>query len=510
MYKHFFGLRENPFSVNPDPRYLFLTPLTRQALDELRYGIQTRKGLILLTGEVGTGKTTLINRLLDHLSEQQPTAFIFNSHLETNHLFDFMLADFGVPSGSGLNDNLLMRLNRWLIERYRAGETPVLIVDEAQGLPIHVLEEIRMLLNLETPREKLLQIVLVGQPELEERIKRPELRQIKQRVALRCKTAALAPQETHDYIQSRLDIAGANGNAIFAPQAIDAVYLYSRGIPRVINLLCENALIHAYLEHVQPVPLHIVEEIACKFQFDDVRPVARSRDAGYAPDFYSVAPQSRSVNLQACSPATCEPPLKEHTGGMTNLVSPPRVVADRVFGLAKERAAPFVEHEEIPELEGTTEPSRPSDVQVTTSSASQPAVEMETSRPSGRSELFSDRPSSGSAMKAVPAALSPFPRGRSGGGREDRRLSTAVSPAGGLGAAIVFQHLKRSLESVRALYRRCLVLRDRYLHFLGSLDRPPITASVYRWLRQPWNPKPWRLPESRLVELLRRSGNKKA
>ena len=558
MYKHFFGLRENPFNVNPDPRYLFLTPLTRQALDELEYGIQSRKGLILLTGEVGTGKTTLINRLLDHLGQQQPTAFIFNSHLETNHLFDFMLADFGVPLDSGFSNNVLMRLNLWLLERYRAGETPVLIVDEAQGLPIHMLEEIRMLLNLETPCEKLLQIVLVGQPELEERIKRPELRQIKQRVALRCKTAALALQETHDYIQSRLNIAGANGKPIFAPQAMDAVYLYSRGIPRVMNLLCENALINAYLEHVQPVPVHIVEEIACKFQFDDVKPVAPPRDAGKVPDFNSMAPQSRSVNLQASSPATSEPPLKEHAGAMTNLVSPPLVVANNGPSPGKEPAKPFSDREEIPELMGTAESSRLSDVQVTTPSASRPA-RMETSRPSELSEFFSDvsnRFFSGSAMKEAPLALSSFPhmvgarvkvdfssdssRGQVSSARKpthsltevdattsrafrsglmkinalglilgrstrrnDRRLSTVVSPAR------VLQHLKRSLQSIRALYRRCLVLRDRCSHFVGSLDRPPMTASVYRWLRQPWNPNPWRLPESRLLEFLRRSGHKK-
>jgi general secretion pathway protein A len=565
MYKHFFGLRENPFNVNPDPRYLFLTPLTRQALDELKYGIQARKGLVLLTGEVGTGKTTLINRLLDQLGEQQtPTAFIFNSHLETNHLFDFMLADFGVPFDSGSNNNALMRLNRWLLERYRAGETPVLIVDEAQGLPIHVLEEIRMLLNLETPREKLLQIVLVGQPELEERIKRPELRQIKQRVALRCKTAALALQEAHAYIESRLDIAGANGKPVFASQAIDAVHLYSRGIPRVMNLLCENALINAYLDHVRPVPVHIVEEIACKFQFDDVKPVAPLRDVRNAPAFNVMALQSSSVNLQASSPATIERPPKEHAGAITNIVSPPLVVADNLPSSAEESASPFLDCETLPEFKGTAESSRPSDVQVTTPSASQPAP-MDTSRPSELSEFFndvSDRFFSGSAMKAAPLELSSIPS--MVGAREkfdflptssrsqvssppkpkhsqtkvdattsrafrfvqmkiialglilgrlsrwkDRRLFTVVSPARVLGTTIVFQHLKRALQSVRALYRRRLVLRERCLHFVGSIDRLPMTASIFRWLRQPWNPNPWRLPESRLLELLRRSGHKK-
>lgn len=246
MYKHFFGLCENPFNINPDPRYLFLTPQTLEALDELTYGIQARKGLMLLTGEVGTGKTTIINRVLDWLRQQQtPTAFISNSHLEIGHLFDFILTNFGVRFDATLKGNALMRLNQWLSERHRAGETPVLIVDEAQGLPTHILEEIRLLLNLETPSEKLLQIVLAGQPELAERLERPELRQVKQRIALRCKTAALSLGEAHDYIQARLQIAGANGKPVFASQAIDAVHFYSRGIPRVMNLLCEHALINA-------------------------------------------------------------------------------------------------------------------------------------------------------------------------------------------------------------------------------------------------------------------------
>jgi general secretion pathway protein A len=565
MYKHFFGLRENPFNVNPDPRYLFLTPKTRQALDELKYGIQARKGLILLTGEVGTGKTTLINRLLDLLGEQQaPTAFIFNSHLEINHLFDFILADFGVPLDSGLNGNARMRLNQWLLERYRAGKTPVLVVDEAQGLPIHVLEEIRMLLNLETPREKLLQIVLVGQPELEERIKRPELRQIKQRVALRCKTAALALEEAHNYIQSRLEIAGANGKPIFAPQAMDAVHFYSRGIPRVMNLLCENALIHAYLEQVQPVPVHIVAEIACKFQFDDVKPLAPPRDAGNALDFDLIAPQSRSVNVLVSSAATSEPPSKELAGAITDLVSPSLVVADNMLSPVKEPDAPVLECEKIPEPKGDAESSRSSDVQVTTPPAPEPA-RVETSRPSELCEFFSDvgiQFFSGSEMKAAPLALPSLPLVAEGKGKfdfsrafrrgpvssprkpshsptkvdaakpgalgsglmksiaqglilvrpdrwKDRLVSTEVPPARGSGTANVLQHLKRSLPYVRALYRRCLVWRNRCLHFVGSVNRPPMTASVYRWLRQPWNPTPRRLPESRLFELLRRFSHKK-
>jgi general secretion pathway protein A len=281
MYKHFFGLRENPFNINPDPRYLFLTPQTQKALDQLTYGIQTRQGLILLTGEVGTGKTTVINRLRAWLHQQQtPTAFIFNSHLGTGDLFDCMLADFAVPPAPQLNGNA-PRLNQWLLSRYRAGELPVLIVDEAQGLPTDVLEEIRMLLNWETPGERLLQIVLAGQPELETRLKCPELRQLKQRIAFRCKTAALTLQETHDYIQSRLKTAGARGEQIFASQTIQAVYFYSRGIPRVINLLCEHALINAYVDGVRLVPAQSIAEIAHDLQFDDEK-YPSSIDAGVA------------------------------------------------------------------------------------------------------------------------------------------------------------------------------------------------------------------------------------
>jgi general secretion pathway protein A len=282
MYKHFFELREDPFNVNPDPRYLFLTPQTQEALDQLTYGIQSRKGLMLLTGEVGTGKTTLINQLLVWLRKQQtPTAFISNSHLEISHLFDFMLADFGLSFDSRSKDNAPIRLSQWLFERYRARKTAVVIVDEAQGLPSCVLEQVRLLLNLETASEKLLQVVLVGQPELEDRLRQPELRQIKQRVALRCKTSTLTLEETHHYIHARLRIAGSTGESpVFSPDAVDAVHLYSRGIPRVINLLCEHALINAYVEQTRLVSAPLVEEVAREFQFDEIKPLIPSRTFG--------------------------------------------------------------------------------------------------------------------------------------------------------------------------------------------------------------------------------------
>jgi general secretion pathway protein A len=274
MYQKFFGLRESPFNVNPDPRYLFMTKQIQEALAGLTYGIQNRKGFILLTGEVGTGKTTLLNRLLDWLRGQKvATAYIFNSQLEVNHLFDFIMADFEIPYDSREKSQVLLRLNQWLLERYRAGETAVLIVDEAQNLSPEVLEEIRLLTNLETATEKLLQIVLTGQPELEEKLKLPQLRQLRQRITLRCRTAALSLDETFGYIAERLRIGGASGEPIFSKEAIQTVHMYSRGIPRVVNLLCEHSMINAYVDSLRPVPAHLVEEVAREFQLDEVAPV---------------------------------------------------------------------------------------------------------------------------------------------------------------------------------------------------------------------------------------------
>ena len=273
VYGNFFGLRENPFNVNPDPRYLYLTRQTQEALAGLTYGIQNKKGFILLTGEVGTGKTTLLNRLLDWLHGQRVrTAFVFNSRLNCPQFFDFIMADFDISCDSPQKSQVLMRLNQWLLERYRAGETAVLIVDEAQNLSLDVLEEIRLLTNLETATEKLLQIILTGQPELNEKLKLPQLRQLRQRITMRCRTAALTLEETFGYISERLHIAGANSEPIFSREAVQTIYLYSRGIPRVVNLLCEHALINAYVDHLRPVPAHLVEEVAREFQLDELDP----------------------------------------------------------------------------------------------------------------------------------------------------------------------------------------------------------------------------------------------
>lgn len=288
MYKSFFGLKDNPFNVNPDPRYLFLTKQIEEALSGLMYGIQTRKGFITLIGEVGTGKTTLVNRLVEWLHQRRArTAFLFNSRMNTNQLFDFILAEFGIQCESRSKSQQLMALNQWLLDRYSAGETTVLIVDEAQNLTYPVLEEIRLLTNLETSTEKLLQIVLSGQQELEDKLKLPQLRQLRQRIMLRCKTAPLTKEQTHAYINERLRIAGASGEVIFSPKSVETVHLYSLGIPRVVNLLCEHSLINAYVEQERPISPKTVEEVAHEFQLDEVEPTAPEGGARIDADVYN-------------------------------------------------------------------------------------------------------------------------------------------------------------------------------------------------------------------------------
>lgn len=267
MYQRFFGLRENPFSASPDPHYLFRTEHVEESLTALTYGIQNRKGFILLSGEAGTGKTTLLNHLLDWLNHQRvPTGFVLNPILNAKQLFNLILADFQIPCESQEKIQLLVRLNSWLLELYRSGGTAVVIIDEAQNLSFEVLEEIRMLTNLETSTAKLLQIVLSGQPDLEEKLKLPQLRQLRQRVTLCCRTAPLTLPELSAYLEERLRIAGANAEPIFSREAVQLVHTYSRGIPRLVNLLCEHSMISAFVDHLRPVPAHLVEEVAQEFR----------------------------------------------------------------------------------------------------------------------------------------------------------------------------------------------------------------------------------------------------
>jgi type II secretory pathway predicted ATPase ExeA len=274
MYKRFFNLQLSPFNVNPDPRFLFLTRHSQEALACLSYGIQSRKGFVLLTGEVGTGKTTIINRLLEwSRTHDMLTAFIFNPCLEVQDFFEVMMAEFGIACNGSSKGKLLANFNRWLLERYRAGQTAVLIVDEAQNLSPGLLEEVRLLTNLETSTEKLLQIVLSGQPELEEKLRLPQLRQLRQRITLRCKTQPFTAEETSRYVLQRLKIAGATRTDIFSPTALQKLHEYTCGVPRVINLVCEHALISALVDQKPTVTPDMVEQVAQEFELDQVKPI---------------------------------------------------------------------------------------------------------------------------------------------------------------------------------------------------------------------------------------------
>jgi general secretion pathway protein A len=283
MFETFYGLKANPFTVNPDPRYLYLTRDTREALSCLAYGVRNRKGFALLTGGVGTGKTTVLNKFMEWLLAQRvTTAFIFNPRLNITEFLDYMMADFGIPSETNEKGRVLFRLNRWLLNRYEAGQTAVLIIDEAQNLTTEVLEEIRLLTNLETSTDKLLQIVLCGQPELELKLKLPSLRQLWQRITLRCHTRPLTAEELAAYIKQRLAIAGANGMPVFRADALDAVYRYSRGIPRVTNLLCEHALISGFVDQERPISESTIRAVAEDLELQDTGMNAQEIDT--APD----------------------------------------------------------------------------------------------------------------------------------------------------------------------------------------------------------------------------------
>ncbi len=265
MYLSYYGLNEQPFSISPDPRFLYLSEVHREGLANLTYGVAQRKGFVVITGEVGTGKTTLIHALLADVPQKVRVAFISNPTL-TREEFFFLLADaykLGVIEHKG---HFLVKFTQFLEKAYSNDENVVLIVDEAHSLSQELLEEIRLLSNLETAGHKLVNIILVGQPELDEKLSGPELRPLTQRITLRHRMSSMTLDETTKYIETRLLRSGAKDLGIFTDSAIRSLYEYSRGIPRLINILAEHALLTGYVRELKRIDDRVIEECASEFR----------------------------------------------------------------------------------------------------------------------------------------------------------------------------------------------------------------------------------------------------
>jgi general secretion pathway protein A len=283
MYNAFFGFSVSPFNMSPDPSFLFRSAQHEEALANLIYGVQSRKGFIVLTGEVGTGKTTMLECLRDFLNSQQISfASLFNSRLTVEQFFEMLSYDLDLRCNRHSKTEVLITLNNTLLERASAGRTTVLIVDEAHNLDWDVLEEIRLLGNLENRRGKMLQIILAGQQELDRKLEAPEFRQLKQRIALRCALKGLDTQETAAYINSRMARAGLPDQTVFSPELIDEIRLRSQGIPRLINAVCDNLLLTSFAMETRNATLEMLEEVSADMRLD----YPPERDAFHADPAY--------------------------------------------------------------------------------------------------------------------------------------------------------------------------------------------------------------------------------
>lgn len=261
MYKEFFGIKEEPFNLTPDPHFMYYSKRHMELLACLHYGVQWRKGFIEVTGEVGAGKTTVCRLFLDNLKNKAKTALILNPKLSEIQLLQAIVEDFGISVKRANKKSLFDKLNVFLLNVLDQGADAVLIIDEAQSLSAKALEQIRLISNLETEKQKLIQIILVGQPELRDMLKSPALVQLRQRIAVRYHLTALNFTEVEEYIAHRLQIAGApEGEIVFTPQALKMIYDYSKGIPRLVNAVCDKALLAAYVRESKKIIYQIVEE----------------------------------------------------------------------------------------------------------------------------------------------------------------------------------------------------------------------------------------------------------
>jgi type II secretory pathway predicted ATPase ExeA len=267
MYLEYYGLTERPFDLTPDPRYLYLTPMHREALAAVQYAITARRGIAVVVGEAGTGKTTIVRAALRALKGQRVRhTYLNNPALTRAEFLQFMARAFGLGENAAVSKvDLLSELTAKLARYHGEDTTTVLIVDEAQSLPHELLEEIRLLANIETSTAKLLQVVLVGQPELAERLNDPSLRQLKQRVAIRAALEPLDLRATSAFVAGRLRVAGGQPAAIFTPAAVEAIYRYSGGVARTVNVICDNALLTGFAADARPIGPRLIDEVAGDF-----------------------------------------------------------------------------------------------------------------------------------------------------------------------------------------------------------------------------------------------------
>jgi general secretion pathway protein A len=270
MYEKFYQLTEKPFNTTPDSKFFYPSPKHTEALNSLIYAINERKGFVVITGEIGVGKTTVWRTLMNKLEPNTKVAIITNTHLTCKELIAEILEEFEVEYKPGTKQKLLSQLNKFLISQLASDINIVLIIDEAQNLSPKVLEEVRMLSNLETETEKLIQIILIGQPQLKAKLENPRLEQFKQRIAVYYHMSGLSREQTENYIFHRLKLASSNGIDIFTPKAVDLIHNYSRGIPRVINLVCDSALLSGYIYDTKKITENIVSEVIKERDFNNL------------------------------------------------------------------------------------------------------------------------------------------------------------------------------------------------------------------------------------------------
>lgn len=271
MYTDFFGLSAKPFELLPNPKFLYLSKGHRKALSYLQYGVQEHAGFTLLTGEVGSGKTTLLRDIINKISSDTTLAMVFNTRVDGHQLIAMINEDFGLPTEGKDKVQLINDLNDFLLEETSANRQPIIIIDEAQNLSTEALEEIRLLSNLEADNFKLVQIILVGQPELKQIIAKPSLRQLRQRISISCHLNPLNREESEEYIYHRLATVGNRDCVTFLDGVFDMIYKFSGGIPRLINLMCDFLLLSAFVEETREIDLELVKDAVNELSFEETR-----------------------------------------------------------------------------------------------------------------------------------------------------------------------------------------------------------------------------------------------